>query len=120
MKKNVKRLFYLTIFFVLCISTICFANNEGAAEVIGGIGRNILNAVLWLGYAISLGMVVFIGIKYVLGSADSKANMKSAIVSWLIGALLVFGCTGVVQMVLTAANIGTGENLATEIIDAAN
>ena len=59
--------------------------------------------------------VVFIGIKYILGAADAKANMKAAIVNWLIGAFLVFACTTVIGFV--TGIVGT-TNTPSDIINA--
>lgn len=89
-----------------------------SAEKLGAAGTNIVNAILWFGYAIALGMVVVIGIKYILGSAEAKSNMKSAIVSWLIGAFIVFMCTTIVGWVLNATNLKDGGGLAEEIVNA--
>lgn len=120
MKRSIKRIFVLTLLLVLSLSTICFTSAaEDAESVISEIGSNILGAVVWVGYAISLGMVVYIGIRYALGSADAKANMKGAVVSWLIGAFLVFGSMTVIRIVLKTANLRSDKGLADAIIDAA-
>ena len=82
----------------------------------------ITSALLWFGYAIALGMVVYIGIKYITGAADAKANMKTAIVNYLIGAFIVFAATTIASIVIgmaTNANKNT-DGLAGEIIDNAN
>lgn len=112
------------IIFLTCtliftsLSTLVFAD-DGTAGIISQKGTQIVNAILWFGYAIALGMVVFIGIKYVLGSAEAKSNMKSAIVSWVIGAFIVFACTTIVGWVMGV--IGAGDSdLAGGIIDAAD
>ena len=83
---------------------------------------DITSALLWFGYAIALGMVVYIGIKYITGAADAKANMKTAIVNYLIGAFIVFSATTIASIVIemsTNANKNT-DGLAGEIIDNAN
>ena len=49
----------------------------------------IIGAMQWIGYAIAIGMMVFIGIKYVVASADEKADLKNALVKYLIGAILI-------------------------------
>lgn len=91
---------------------------SNSAGKLSAAGTNIVNAILWFGYAIALGMVVLIGIKYILGSAEAKSNMKSAIVSWFIGAFIVFMCTTIVGWVLKAANLDAGGGLAEKIINA--
>lgn len=118
--KNVwKIVFVVMLISIFLMSNICFASAADditAADDINAKGTTILSAILWVGYAIALGMVVFIGIKYILGAADAKANMKSAITNWLIGAFIVFMCTTIAGWVVGV--IG-GENTAQDIIDAA-
>lgn len=106
MKNKKCLLFIIILTFVLCFAGDCFAT----VGKIKTAGNAILSALLWFGYAIALGMVIFIGIKYILGSADAKANMKSAIVNWLIGAFVVFMCTTIVGWVTGV--IGADTNLS--------
>lgn len=133
MKKFLSIFLTCTLIFT-SLSTLVMADNSGfeagtnpggtdsnvtAADQIMGKGTQIVNAILWCGYAVALGMVVFIGIKYILGSAEAKSNMKSAIVSWFIGAFIVFMCTTIVGWVMGV--IGAGDSgLAGGIIDAAD
>ena len=124
MSKVFKKIFIILIVLTFFMCNIVLASSgprsNAAAAEIKASGSQILSAVLWFGYAVSLGMVVFIGIKYMLGAADAKANMKSAIVSWLIGAFIVFMCTTIVGWVLGIVN-GTeddGSGLAEDIVNA--
>lgn len=115
MKNKLKIITVLILIAILICCSITFAS---AAAEIKNIGAyRILPVILWVGYAIALGMVVIIGIKYILGAAEAKANMKSAIVNWLIGAFLVFGLSTVIGIV---TGIIGGTNTPSDIIDAAN
>lgn len=107
---------FILVNVCLCSEEETTGSGNSAASEISKSGTTILNAIAWFGYAIALGMIVFIGIKYMLGAADAKANMKSAITGWLIGAFLVFGVSIVISIVTGA--IG-GQNTASEIINAA-
>lgn len=100
MKKWLKTVLPILLISMLFASSVCFAD---ASDVVGDIkekGNQLLSAFLWFGYAISLGMVIFIGIKYILGAAEARANMKGAIVNWLIGAFIVFMCTTIAGWVV--------------------
>lgn len=114
MKRIVKLMFILIIFSVFFLSNISFAVGA-TADKIQVMGNSILSAILWVGYAVALGMVVFIGIKYIMGSAGGKANMKSAIISWLIGAACVFMCTTIVGWITGV--IGADNNRANTASD---
>lgn len=111
---------------IFLIGTLIFTSlptlvmaDDGTKDIISGKGTQIVNAILWFGYAIALGMVVFIGIKYILGSAEAKSNMKSAIVSWFIGAFIVFMCTTIVKWVMGVIDAGDS-GLGKDIINAAD
>lgn len=112
-KKVVSLIFAM---LTLCISVV-FAGGE--SQLVGA-AWNITNAVLWVGYAVALGMVVYIGIKYITGAADARANMKSAVVSYLIGALIVFSATAIARVVVGIAVGKNGNNLANTIVESAN
>lgn len=123
MKKFMKNICFYTLIFIFLISTVAFAGNTGPVADIKTQGESILSAILWAGYTISLGMVVFIGIKYITGAAETKSNMKTAIVHWLIGAFLTFMCTSIAHwVVINIASPSTeeGKSLADKIIEAAD
>lgn len=108
----------LMVMIVLCTSMV-FADSTGGESQLVDAAWNVVDALLWVGYAVALGMVVYIGIKYITGAADAKANMKSAVVSYLIGALIVFSATTIARIVVGFATSDTG-NLAQTIVDSAN
>ena len=115
MKKVVILLIALLLIFVPFSGIL--ASSTETAQQIQDRGVTILNAFIWLGYAISLGMVVFIGIKYMLGAADARANMKDAIVKWLIGALIVFMPTVIASTIVNiSSNNGSSEDSMTNFI----
>lgn len=63
-----------------------------AAGGLGGIASKIIGAIRLVGYFIAVGMLVFIGVKYIMASANEKAELKGLLVKYVIGAaLIVFG-----------------------------
>lgn len=52
---------------------------------------SIIGYIQWIGYAIAVGMLVYIGIKYVMASANEKADLKNSLVKYVIGAVLIVG-----------------------------
>ena len=46
--------------------------------------------IKWAGAAIAVGMLMFIGIKYVTASPDGKADVKKELIPWSIGVVLLF------------------------------
>lgn len=102
----------------LCMNVV-WANESELVNV----SWRVTSAILWVGYAVALGMVVYIGVKYITGAADAKANMKSAIVNYLIGALIVFSATTIAGIVIKVAGqngSSPAEGMASSIIENAN
>jgi len=54
---------------------------------------NITNFVKWIGTFIAVGALMVIGIKYVTGSIEEKANYKKSMMPYLIGCFILFGAS---------------------------
>jgi len=48
---------------------------------------------------VSVGMLIVLGIKYVLGSADQKAEYRKSMFPYFIGAVLIFGFSNITQVI---------------------
>jgi type IV secretory pathway VirB2 component (pilin) len=69
----------------------------------------ILGLVQWIGYAMAIGMLVYIGIKYVMSAANEKADLKKGLINYLIGAIIIFAASTIVGWVKTfvSSNVGS-------------
>ena len=136
-KKIIKLLSMCLIITIVLTSSFSFAAStadaDGLRDSAGGEGEaaaeiqesgvRMLQAVMWLGYAIALGILVFIGIKYMTGAADAKANRKSAITSWVIGAFVVVMAATIAGWVAKIIDVDTNADshgLADNIVNALN
>lgn len=63
----------------------------------------IVGAIKTIGRFVSVSILVVLGIKYMMGSVEEKAEYKKTMVPYIIGAVLVFSGSEVVQFVY---NIG--------------
>ena len=52
-----------------------------------------------VGVILSVIILVMIGIKYMLGSVEEKADYKKSMIPYLIGALMVFSVTTLPQLI---------------------
>ena len=75
------------------------ANTDDVMNIIG----KIITIVNIIGAIISVGAIAVIGIKYILGSVEERAEYKKVMTPYLIGAFFVFASTTVVNIVY---NIG--------------
>ncbi len=53
----------------------------------------IASLVRTIGIIISVGTLLLIGIKFMLGSVEEKAQYKQTMVPWIIGAIMIFAMT---------------------------
>ena len=75
-------------------------NSIDAMESLGGtIIKYITNAAM----VIAVVMVAALGIKYMVGSAEEKAEYKKSLLPLLIGAILVFGAAAIARVIVGLA-----------------
>lgn len=74
-------------------------SKTGADEDIAGFGGKILSAVTTAGVVLSVIVLAVLGIKYMLGSAEEKAEYKKTLMPYIIGAALVFGASTISTIV---------------------
>lgn len=91
----------LAIFCVVCMANTTFADNfnftafdteknddaDDAVENIMGTGIVVVRTV---GTGISIAMLSYVGIKYMLASPSEKADFKRSAIIYVVGAVLVF------------------------------
>ena len=46
-------------------------------------------------------MVAILGVKYMMGSAEERAEYKKSMLPYLIGAILLFGASAIANMVVS-------------------
>lgn len=112
MKKNkVFNIIFLVICFIFIISNFTLAKpnidhiKDNVASGTSGheiafIGSIIYSIVTDIGVAIAVIVFAFIGIKYMLGSADERAEYKKSMIPYLIGASLLFGASGITKLAI--------------------
>ena len=74
------------------------ADTRSTSEV-ATIGRKILGAIRIVGTIIAVAMLMVLGIKYMLGSAEQKAEYKKTLFPYVVGAILIFGATNLADVI---------------------
>ncbi len=62
-------------------------------------GGKILSAVTTAGIVLSVIVLAVLGIKYMLGSAEEKAEYKKTLMPYIVGAALIFGASTIATIV---------------------
>ena len=71
---------------------------------IGTIGNKILTIITNVGMVLAVVIVAVLGIKYMMGSTEEKAEYKKTMIPYLVGAILVFGAAAIGKAVVGFAS----------------
>lgn len=69
------------------------------ANKVKDIGNKIIGIVQFVGSFASVIVLIVIGIKYMAGSIEEKAEYKKTLFPYVIGAILVFGITNILGII---------------------
>ena len=70
-----------------------------STEQFDPIGNKIIGMVQAIGSIVSVLVLVVLGIKYMMGSAEEKAEYKKTMIPYLIGAILIFAASNIASMI---------------------
>lgn len=76
---------------------------------LGGIASALLGLVYGLGLAAVTGMLLYLGVKYTMASANEKADLKNSSIKYFIGAIILLALPGVfaiIEKVMASINAG--------------
>lgn len=112
-KKYIKILIICIVLFSLAMSFYCNISNgfntadwepsdmtEEDGEKILSVGNGIIGFLQIVGSLVSVIALIIIGIKYMMGSVEEKAEYKRSMVPYVIGAIMVFGITNILAIVI--------------------
>lgn len=102
----------LVIMMVSCVSTVFAAgtatdpsvwNNKAGNKIntteIESFSASIINVISIVGSAAAIITLIILGIKYMMGSAEEKAEYKKTLLPYIIGAAMVFGASVLVGVI---------------------
>lgn len=97
----------LIVSVLLSVATTVFAVTPGdlrgdSSTDVGGItnlGNRIITILSTIGMVVSVVVLIALGIKYMVGSAEEKAEYKKTLLPYIIGAGLVFAASVIAQVV---------------------
>lgn len=111
MKVNKKVI--VSIISIICIivifSTFSYAldtekyadiyNGNGETDSINEVSGYALGLVQVIGMSVAVIGIIILGIKYMLSSPDEKATIKDKAVIYIIGAVIIFGASGLIGLI---------------------
>lgn len=76
-----------------------YKQQVGESGEIVTIGNVIVSIIRTLGAAVSVVMLMIVGIKYIMGSVEEKAEYKQTMWPYIVGALLIFAGTTITSII---------------------
>lgn len=118
MKINVEKTTKIVAMIILAIMVVAVASTVFAAvnpsgytgnssvdtQKIDNLGNTIIKIVSTVGSIASVIVLVVLGIKYMMGSAEEKAEYKKTLLPYVIGAALVFAASAIAGVVYNFAS----------------
>ena len=68
-------------------------------EKLNSASSTIYNILLVIGICVAVVMTSILGIKFMLGSIEEKAQVKEALIPFIVGCIVVFGAFGIWKIV---------------------
>ena len=109
MKKVSKILFVVMILMSITLMTFNVNAAVDPSEYTGNekydtgkineLGQNIIQIISVVGSIASVIVLIVLGIKYMMGSAEEKAEYKKTLLPYIIGAALVFAASSIAGIV---------------------
>lgn len=94
-----------TIVAVVCVASFSFAKpsdlNVDPSNDFNNVGKTIIGALKGIGTIVAVAILIVIGIKYMMGSAEEKAEYKKVMIPYLIGAVLIFAAPYIADAIYT-------------------
>ena len=70
------------------------------SDNIENIGETILGIIRVAGTIAAIGILMVVGIKYMMGSAEEKAEYKKTMIPYLVGAIVLFSASAIATAVV--------------------
>lgn len=112
------------VMLVGCMQSTIFASNinldtitnatpnsgtENAEKAVAGAANGILRIVQIIAMAVAIIMLIVLAIKYISSAPNDKAQIKQHAVVYVVGAVLLFGASGILGLVQNFAGSAFGD-----------
>lgn len=109
---NIKKVQKIVSFVVILLAITMIASNvlavapepstfTGSESAASGSANNVLNMILGVVQVIAVGvaviMLIVLAIKYISAAPSEKADIKKSAMTYVVGAVLLFGASGILR-----------------------
>lgn len=118
MKKQVKIVSIILVIMIalMAVSNVVLAAPDLSADIkdmangsgnqpkeVLNLGKTIVSIMQTVGIVVAVVVLLVLGIKYMMGSAEEKAEYKKTMIPYVVGAVLVFAGTSLVKVIYSLA-----------------
>ena len=111
MNKKTLRIITIISTILICLSVFTFSfaatptdmTPGGDSQEVLNVGKRIMGVLNTAGIVIAVLVLMVLGIKYMMGSAEEKAEYKKTFIPYIIGAVLVFAASTLANVVYNFA-----------------
>lgn len=109
------KILYVVFIILLILSTTCASyasvtdpitdpnyyrpNSNVNNEKVATIGRNLVAGIRNIGVVIAVVGLMIIGFRYMFASVEEKANYKETMIPYIIGMVMLFAITTILQII---------------------
>lgn len=107
--KKMSKIISVVLIITTILSAFCmvFASEPSIPTAISPTGGNdvsniagmVIYVIQIIAFAAAVIMLIFVGIKFLTASPEGKAEIKKSAVIYVVGAILLFAATGILQIV---------------------
>lgn len=110
MKRILRIIVMIIVLMMFCI-TVSYGSlgvgdlkgNQEEMTSLTNAGNDVVKVVSTIGIVVSVIVLIALGIKYMLGSVEERAEYKKTLLPYIIGAVLVFSASTIAQIVYDIA-----------------
>ena len=85
--------------FALTPKEITGGDAVTGANEISTVGKSLVGILQTVGIVLSVVVLIILGIKYMMGSAEEKADYKKSMIPYIVGAALIFAASAFAQVI---------------------
>lgn len=90
--------------FSSLVNSVASSTTASSMNELGGLETpvaNIMKAIRVIGVVIAIGSLTYMGIKYMMGSVEQKAEYKKTMIPYAVGAVLVGAAPTIVTKIVS-------------------
>lgn len=95
---------FTTTIFATSIDGVTVDPDMSAGQDFTTTGNKILGVIRVVGIFAAVAILMVVGVKYMMGSAEEKAEYKKVMIPYIIGAVLLFGASAFAGKLVELAN----------------